>query len=274
MKKRNLIIVICLFVLLACVGGFLLGRHLLDSKNTTKPQAETNDVSHPAEPDVSEKDENKPAEEEIVPPSEDVSSKVDIPVANETIGLQFPCEVPGHNLRIEKLAPYTGIFVEDGTNQQVTGVAMIMVQNTGDDVVEYAEITVEYANKTLCFQITALPAGERMVVQEKTGSGVPEGAAGAASALVVHRTQMKIASEISVSDNGDNSLIVKNMTNETIPTVRIFYKYYMENENMFVGGIAFTVRITSLGSDSSMVVYPSHYNSQTSRVVMATIYEE
>lgn len=279
MKKRVLIFAICLFVLLVAVGGSLLGKHLVNSPNGTQSQKEPIGDSQQTENDIPENEETQPNDKaeqeqgEIVPPSEGVSSKVEIPVTNETIGLQFPCEVPGHNLRIEKLAPYTGIFVEDGTNQQVTDVAMLLVQNTGDSAVEYAEIMVDYADKTLCFQITALPAGERMVVQEKSGHVVPKGVAGRASALVVHRTRMNITPEISVSDNGDNSLTVKNLTNQTIPTVRVFYKYYMEKENMFVGGIAFTVRITSLGPESSMVVYPSHYNSQTSRVVMATIYE-
>ena len=279
MKKRVLIFAICLFVLLVAVGGILLGKHLVKSPDSTQTQKEPIGDLEQTENDIPGNEETQPNEkseqeqEEIVPPSEGASSKVEIPVTNETIGLQFPCEVPGHNLRIEKLAPYTGIFVEDGTNQQVTDVAMLLVQNTGDDVVEYAEITIDYADKTLSFQITALPAGERMVVQEKSGNVVPNGVAGRASALVVHRTKMNIAPEISISDNGDNSLTVKNLTNQTIPTVRVFYKYYMEKENMFVGGIAFTVRITSLGAESSMVIYPSHYNSETSRVVMATIYE-
>lgn len=279
MKKRVLIFVICLFAFIVVVGGILLGKNLFDSPNSTQSQDGNTGGSEQTEPDISENetpqstDKTDQGQEEIVSPSESVSSRVEIPVVNEASGLQFPCEVPGHNLRIEKLAPYTGIFVEDGTNQQTTDVAMILVQNTGDSAVEYAEIMIDYQGKTLCFQITALPAGERMVVQEKNRSGVPKGVAGRASALVVHRTRMHIAPEISVSDNGDNSLTVKNLTDKTIPTVRIFYKYYMEKENMFVGGIAFTVRIDSLGAGGSMVVYPSHYNSQTSRVVMATLYE-
>ena len=126
----------------------------------------------------------------------------------------------------------------------------------------------------MSFQITALPAGERMVVQEKSGNTIPEGNALRASALVVHRTQMDVAKEVSVKDNGDNSLTITNLTKETLPAVRVFYKYYMEEENLFVGGIAFTVRITGLGANGSVVVRPSHYSSQTSRVVMALIYDE
>ena len=198
---------------------------------------------------------------------------VEIPDDDGVLGIQFPCEVPGHDLKIEKLAPYSGLYVEDGTNVQVTDVAMLLLHNTGDTAVEYTEITVEYEEKTLTFQVTALPAGERMVVQEKYGNAVPEGTPKSASALVVHRAQMRIPSEITVTDNGDNSLTVKNLTGQTIPTVRVFYKYYMENEDLFVGGIAFTVRITNLGPNAGVVIRPSHYTSENSRVVMAAIYD-
>ena len=78
--------------------------------------------------------------------------------------------------------------------------------------------------------------------------------------------------KIQVTDNGDNTLTVKNLTNETIPTVRIFYKYYMEDEKLFVGGIAFTVRISRLGAGASVTIQPSHYTSQTSRMVMVLTY--
>ena len=222
-----------------------------------------------------EEETSKPEQEETVsPPVEELPPVVEIPSENETVGLQFPCEVPGHNLKLEKLALYSGLFVEDGTNRQVADVAMLMVYNSGDSAIEYMEITVEYQDKTLSFQITALPAGERMVVQEKSGNTIPEGKALRASALVVHRTQMDVAKEVSVKDNGDNSLTIKNLTDETLPAVRVFYKYYMEEENLFVGGIAFTVRITGLSANGSVVVRPSHYSSQTSRVVMALIYDE
>ena len=252
-----------------------------ENPDDTDPDDQEEEPEKPddTDPDDQEEEPEKPDDtdpddqEEITPPPDDIPPEVVIPDDDEEEGLQFPCEVPGHNLTIEKLAPYTGIFVEDGTNQQVTDVAMLLVHNNGDSAVEYTEITVEYKEKNLTFCISALPAGETMVVQEKSGSSVPEGVALSASALVIHRTQMGIAQGLSVSDNGDNSMTVKNLTDKTIPAIRVFYKYYMEDEDLFVGGIAFTVRITRLAGGASVVIRPSHYTSQTSRVVMALTYD-
>ena len=234
-----------------------------DSQKTDKTDSEKTDKT---DPDTQEETTTQPPEE--LPPF------VEIPDTDETQeGLQFPCQVPGYDLVIEKIAPYTGLYVEDGSNAQVAEVAMLLIRNQGAYAVEYTEITVEYQEKTLVFRISALPAGESMVVQENSGNAVPDSLPVKASALVVQRSQMQIASEISVTDNGDNTLTIRNLTDETLPTVRVFYKYYMEEEDLFVGGIAFTLRITKLPGNGSVTVQPSHYVSETSRVVMAQVYD-
>ena len=77
-----------------------------------------------------------------------------------------------------------------------------------------------------------------------------------------------------ITDNGDDSFTVTNLTKETIPGVRVFYKYYMKDEGIFVGGIAFTVKLPSLEPNAPMTVRPAHYTSDSVKVVMALTYEE
>ena len=203
----------------------------------------------------------------VIPP-EELPPTVEIPV------LTFPCKIPSHGLTIERIAPYTGLFVEDGTNIQVENVAMLLVTNTGKQSVEYTQICIRYGEETLLFDVSALPVGERIVVQEKYCKPIPQGDATSATALVIYRPDMAVTNDkVSVVDNGDNTLTITNLTEETIPTVRVFYKYYMENEDVFVGGIAFTVRLTRLAAGASITIQPTHYNSTTSRVVMTQTYD-
>ena len=217
-------------------------------------------------------------DEEAVPPPEDLPPTVEIPVVTDPetgeTGISFPCEVPGYGLTIHRLAPYSGMYVEDGTNANVTNVAMLLVSNHSDYPIEYASIAVQYGDETLTFDISALPKGEKMVVQEKTGKAVPDGKAQQAQALVVRRANMEMSrDQVEVVDNGDNTLTIRNLSGKLIPTVRVFYKYYMKDEDVFVGGIAFTVRVTNLGADSSVTIQPSHYSSETGRVVMVLTYD-
>lgn len=216
---------------------------------------------------------SKTPDDEIVTPP-DLPPSVDILPEDGDQGLTFPCQVPGYDLVIEKLAPYSGLFVEDGRNTPTQSVAMLMLHNNGGFPLEYTQISVQCGEETLLFDISALPAGQRLVVQEKNGKPMPEAPASSANAMVVRRANMDMsADKVRVVDNGDNTLTVQNLTDKDIPTVRIFYKYYMEDESVFVGGIAFTVRITRLGAGASMTLQPSHYTSLSSRVVMVLTYE-
>lgn len=240
-------------------------------QTTEQTEGAENEPADPTQPSLPE-DEQVPGPSEL-PPTVELPQETN-PETGEKLGIKFPCTVPGHKLVIEKLDAYEGVFVEDGSNQPAQNVAMLLVHNTGDTPLEYTQLQVKYKNATLLFDISALPAGEKLVVQEKTGKSLPEGDATAAKALVIHRADLSMSrDQVQVTDNGDNTLTVKNLTDKTIPTVRVFYKYYMENEGLFVGGIAFTVRVTRLGPGASVTIQPSHYTSQSSRVVMVLTYD-
>lgn len=217
----------------------------------------------------------RPTLPELTPmPDAPVTPPDDLPPAIEITEINFPFEIPGYGLVIEKLAPYSGLYVEDGTNVNVSNVAMLLVHNNSTVALEYTQIILRYGQEELLFNISALPAGARIVVQEKSCKAVPAGKPINARALVIPRQEMELFEEaVKVTDNGNNTLTIQNLTAEMIPTVRVFYKYYMAEEGVFVGGIAFTVRVTRLAAGESITIQPSHYNSKTSRVVMVLTYD-
>ena len=284
-RLKILVGVLCVVLLiLAAVVALMLDSRSPDpifGIFQTEPTTSTEDIQDPTDSTggPSQGTETPDPTEEQLPPPEEQPPAVVIPPekdpqTGEELGISFPCQIPGYDLTIEKMAPYNGMFVEDGSNANIENVAMLLVKNNGDFPVEYTQIRVVCGQEELLFDISALPVGEKLVVQEKTGKTILASDATSASALVVQGADMEMSeSKVQVIDNGDNTLTVKNLTNETIPTVRVFYKYYMENEQLFVGGIAFTVRISRLGAGASVTVQPSHYTSQTSRVVMVLTYD-
>lgn len=276
MKKSKwhkiLVGIFCIFILpvVALLALFLDSRSPNPIFGIFKPE--------PTQSQMEEVDPTMGDEQPLIPP-EDRPSSVVIPTekdpeTGEPAGITFPCQVPEYGLVIEKMGPYKGMFVEDGSNVNVENVAMLMVHNKGDFPVEYTQICVEYGQEKLYFDISALPVGERLVVQEKSGKPIPDGKATYATATVVQRANMEMSeSKVRVTDNGDNTLTVQNLTDEAIPAVRVFYKYYMQDEGIFVGGIAFTVRVTRLTPGASVTIQPAHYTSKTGRVVMVLTYD-
>ena len=189
--------------------------------------------------------------------------------------IAFPCRVNPYGLVIEKIGNYTGKYVEDGSNTTVNGVAMILVRNESGHDIQYATLSMKYDDVTLLFEISALPAGGTAVVQEKARRGVPDGDPRACDALVVQQAQPGFAADqVSVTENEDGSLTVTNLTDETIPAIRVFYKYYLEEEQIYVGGIAFASKVTQLRPHSSATIRPTHYEKGSSRIVMVAAYEE
>lgn len=200
---------------------------------------------------------------------------VTTPPTTQDTSVYLPYQIPNTTLELQSVKPYDGTYLEDGSDTAIEQVAMLLVKNVGTQAVEYAKITMTYGDKTLQFEAKTLGAGERMVVQESSKQSCASGKLLSCDADVATLDTLDMASDsISVTDNGNNTLTVTNLTGEDIPVVRIFYKYYMEDMDIFVGGITYTAKITGLKAGSSVTVSPTHYASSGSVVVMVRTYTE
>lgn len=203
---------------------------------------------------------------------EDDSSGGDI---QETVqGISLPYSIGGSGLVIRSITSYDGTYIEDGSDSDISGVTVIILENTGDTEVEYASITVNREGTELQFEASALPAGGTVVVQEKNRVLFEEGNYTDCSADVAEIEEFDMSSDqIRVDETGDQTLTVTNLTDENIPAVRIFYKFYMEDEDTYVGGITYTAKITGLDANASVEITPSHYLKGSSRIMMIRTYD-
>ena len=261
-KKKNYKMIAGFLVVLlvvGIVGAIYVGRDMEDKTGSSSQQTK---------PEQSDSKEENETTQKL--PSSTVVIESD---KQTSFDVEFPCEIGETGLRIEKLAPYSGVYLEDGTGDQVSDVAMILVHNTKDQDIEYAEICIEYKNETLQFQLSALPAGARVVLQEKQRKKIPSEEAVKCTAMVIPHAQMGMAQDqVFVIDNGNDTLTVKNLTTNTIPSVRIFYKHFDKEEHIFLGGIAFNIKLTELKGDAMITIQPAHYASDSCNIVMVATY--
>ena len=193
----------------------------------------------------------------------------------ETKSITFPYSIPETNLVIRKIEAFDGIFLEDGSDEAVANVATMLLENHGDSDVEYGEIYIKCDDGDLRFEVSALPGGSSMIVQEKNKAQYKKGTYRECRAEVAEVGMLEMCEQkVKITEKGNDTLEVTNLTNETIPQVRIFYKYYMEEENVYVGGITYTAKIENLEKGSEQTVTPKHYMDDGSRVVMVRTYEE
>lgn len=239
-----------------------------ETEPTTVPQ--TSQATEPTEPPETEPIRTEPPQTE---PPEDIWTEPT--TAPDPFQLEFPCMIPGTELVIQKVSGYDGIFLEDGQDAPASNVCAIVVVNaTGRDV-EYAEITLKREDISLEFHISGLTAGSSALVLERSGEAyVEDSRYYDCSAAVSMVDSFELSRElVEVTEHEDGGLTVTNLSGEHIPCVRIFYKFYMSDVDVYVGGITYTAKLVELAPGASQHIQPSHYLAGMSRIVMVKTYD-
>lgn len=186
----------------------------------------------------------------------------------------FPYAIPGTDLVIEQINSYDGIFFEDGTDREVSNVSAIVLANKGEKALEYVNITLMCGDTQLRFVGSTLDAGNRMIILEAEAKTYENGVYSNCTVEFSSVDNLLVSDKrVYVEDNGKGGLLVTNLTKEDIPCVRIFYKYYMDDVEVYVGGITYTAKLVDLKAGKSVVVTPSHYYDGFSKVLMVKTYE-
>lgn len=58
----------------------------------------------------------------------------------------------GHGMYITEIGKYTGIYMEDGSDELVSDIMMIKVTNEGEQTIQYAEIMMPVGDKEAIFE--------------------------------------------------------------------------------------------------------------------------
>ena len=189
--------------------------------------------------------------------------------------ITFPYSIPNAPLEIQSVVSYDGLYLEDGSDTEITGVSAILLKNTGKQCVEYATVQMTGAQNTQTFTASGLGPGETVLVQEagKTEALSQEYDAITAEVALTDRFE-RSEDLLEVTETEDGSLNVYNRTEEELPCVRIFYKFYQSENETYLGGITYVSKLEHLAPGESTKIRPSHYQAGQSQVIMVKVYDE
>ena len=242
---------------------FLGGARILWPENSDGMQDGT-------EPTTTQDNQDVPTEDSVTEPTKQDPEETDGPTGNS---LNFPFSIPGSDLVIERIESYDGPFLEDGSDKEVSAVTAILLTNTGDEYAEYAEITFDRDGTQLKFVATALQPGGSMIVLEANQKAFCDGTYFNCVGNVATAKEFTMSENlVRVEEKPEGGLVVTNLTEKDIPYVRIYYKFYNNDTNIFVGGITYTATITDLAANESCTVTPSHYLSGYSTIIRVDTY--
>lgn len=204
---------------------------------------------------------------------DDPSKETEKPTEEVESTIRFPYTITGTNLVIEQINSYDGIFFEDGSNREVSKVTAIVLANKGDTCVEFVDITMKRDDTELRFVGSTLDAGAKMIILEADGKNVEEGKYTDCTAEVATVDALEMSEDqVRVEEYEKGGLLVTNLSEEDITCIRIFYKYYMADMNVYVGGITYVAKVLDLVAGEMRIVKTSRYYPDYSKVVMVKTY--
>lgn len=180
----------------------------------------------------------------------------------------------GYGLYITEVGSYTGPFLEDGSDEVVSGVLMIRVENRGESPVEYATVSIPVSAGQATFTLSALLPGETVLLLEtnrlpwsSTESyqyPLLETPALFTKELALHADKLSVQ----LLDGGMN---ITNISGNAITGDIVIY-YKNKQHGIYYGGITYRLRIPGgLKKDEICQLMSQHIHKGNTELLFITV---
>lgn len=173
-------------------------------------------------------------------------------------------------LTIHHIGSYAGMYMEDGTNEPVSDVMMLILENTAAEDLQLARISIAYTDFTAEFELTNLPAGEKVVLLEQNRHPAPTGDyLSIETRNVLFFPETMSLQEDRIRIGGSNGMLeLTNISDEDI-TGDIYIYYKNSARDLLYGGITYRVSVKGgLKAGESNRVVAGHYTPDNCRFVL------
>ena len=254
MRKKNtrtiVLLVVCA-LLIACVIGGILWL-CLGGRNTPEedPQSTASQATDPTD---------TPAANQPQAPTE------------ETVESGIRLE---HGLSVTHMGGYTGVYVEDGSNEIVSGVLMLRVTNNGERDIQYAELSMPVGDAVAQFKLTTLPVGKTVVLLEQNGLHWEDGATyekPVVSNVAFFQYPLSLQEDMLQLQVLEGGLNVTNISGQDITGDVVIY-YKNATQGIYYGGITYRVRLQGgIKAGEIKQIMADHFSATGSEIVFITI---
>jgi hypothetical protein len=176
-----------------------------------------------------------------------------------------------NGLTVKHIGSYSGAYMEDGTDESVSNVMMIILENNAGADLQLARIDVKYEGFIAQFEATNIPAGESVVLLERNRHGYVAQTPVSVSArnVVFFHMPMTMESDRLELSGNDGVIQVKNTSGKDISS-NIYIYYKNAATDLLYGGITYRVTLKGLAAGETIKVSAVHYDPDTCRLMMVT----
>lgn len=205
------------------------------------------------------------------PPTVTEPETTTAPVVEE---LEFVDINLGYGLVITDVGKYNGVYMEDGSDEFASGILMIVVANTGESDIQYAEISMATENGEARFNMSTLPAGESVVLLERSRMSwsnkeqytyaIMENVVVFSDSMSLHEDKLKVQML-------DGMINVTNISGKDITGDIVIY-YKNSAADLLYGGITYRVRIEGgISAGEIRQLTAGHMHKSGSRLMFITV---
>lgn len=203
---------------------------------------------------------SEPEQMQSFPSQSSPTEETLIQTGNEQEGTSFPLALQYTTLVVEAFSSYDGPWLEDGSEENVIGVAALLVRNTGTVGIEYARITLQQNGREMTFDATYIPPKGSVLLLEEEKQPYTDAPVTQCRYRTVIPGDFDLSQrEIRIEEEGLGNLKVTNLTDQPMGCVRVFYKHHEGKSDLYVGGITYSVVIPDLQPGETRTVTPYRY---------------
>lgn len=181
-------------------------------------------------------------------------------------------------LEVTKIGSYTGVYMEDGSDEVLSDILMLQVVNNGETPIQYGEIVMTVGEETAKFTLSTLNPGATMVLLEQNRMAYSASVDYTAARITSKNVALfqypleKHADKLEIQIL-DGAINVTNISGQDIPgTVSIYYKNAADG--IYYGGITYVIRLEDgIKADEICQLMAKHFSDTGSEIMFITIAE-
>lgn len=258
-RRQNGLITAIVLLTILLIFMLLLAWNLHNNEET--PSIESSPVTGPST--SADMPESFPSES---------ATQTTVPAQVEEIAqLEYPL---GKGLTLLEVGKYVGIYMEDGTDEIVSDVLMLIVRNDGEQDIQYAEFTIPTSAGDARFSLSTLPVGERIVLLEQNRmrwSANEDYSNVNVENVAVFSEPTTLCEDRLEFQTMDGVINITNISGDEITGDIVIY-YKNAAADLLYGGITYRIRLEGgLKTDEIRQIMASHFTQSGSRIMFVTI---
>lgn len=164
----------------------------------------------------------------------------------------------GTPLTVEQISAYDGPFYEDRTGREVFDTMAVLVKNRGDQMIYHAWFVLETDIGRYHFEATMIPPFSSVLIPEKNAQKFKMAEIVSCHGWGVNGQAMD-ALPIEINHINKMTLNIENLSASSVTDLKIFYRTYLFDQDIYVGGNAYCANIEKIPAfDHTTVVLPNY----------------